>query len=242
MGKGNIVMAELVFPPRCRPPAMTPTTWNRSRTATRSQDDLIATNRSSSGKRISRVTLDPKTGAVASLLHKASGRETIDERRAPFRISTGRRIRISPGVPSRPPDTTPPPRKARLDWFAKGPLFATVRAHHRWKYLNFETRVTLWPAGRTWRSSAACLRKSRRFSGRHRAPYGYEFGLLAVVRAGFRDLEGRARLSAGGRSDREKRLPRPDVRRSTGKRRGPAGASSRHAMVRSATRKGPWGT
>lgn len=90
-----------------------------------------------------RVGLDPVTGAVASLIHKPSGRETLDGRRGAFPHFTGR---PNPNLSLRP---KPPERydsalsTGQLDWVAKGPLFATVRAKHRWKYLNYETRVTL---------------------------------------------------------------------------------------------------
>jgi len=33
--------------------------------------------------------------------------------------------------------------KAKIDWLAQGPLWCTLRAQHAWRYLNFETRVTL---------------------------------------------------------------------------------------------------
>ncbi len=96
-----------------------------------------------------RVRLDPKTGAVASLVHKKSGREMIDEKGGAFPHFKGT---PNPNLSRRPQ----PPAKydsatsqGRLDWYAKGPMFATVRAHHRWKYLSFETRVTL-SAGRPY--------------------------------------------------------------------------------------------
>lgn len=90
-----------------------------------------------------RVALDPATGAITSLIHKSSGRDTIDGKRCAFPRFTGR---PNPNLSRR---TEPPSHydsassKASLDWVAKGPLLATVRAQHRWKYLNFETRVTL---------------------------------------------------------------------------------------------------
>ncbi len=120
-----------------------------------------------------RVELDAVTGAVASLIHKASGRETIDGQRSPFPRFTGKpnpNLSLHPAPPAnydsaaaaaRPgsalaqlgmraaPATEPAPPKPDLDWVAKGPLLATVRARHHWKYLSFETRVTL-AAGRPY--------------------------------------------------------------------------------------------
>jgi alpha-mannosidase len=90
-----------------------------------------------------RVRLDPKTGAVASLIHKAAGRETIDEKRGAFPHFVGTpnpNLSLRPQPPGRYDSAT---SQARLDWFAKGPMYATVRARHGWKYLGYETRVTL---------------------------------------------------------------------------------------------------
>ncbi len=48
--------------------------------------------------------------------------------------------------PSPPANYDSATSQARLDWVALGPLFATVRARHRWKYMTYETRVTLCAA------------------------------------------------------------------------------------------------
>ena len=47
--------------------------------------------------------------------------------------------------------------KAAIDWLAKGPVRAEVRARHALPYLKFETRVSLCGRARpTWKSTAAC--------------------------------------------------------------------------------------
>jgi len=90
-----------------------------------------------------RVKLDPKTGAVAGLVSKASGDEMLDPAQGAFPRFTGR---PAPGMSTRPePPASYDSRdsKAQIDWLAKGPLFSTMRARHTWKYLNFETRISL---------------------------------------------------------------------------------------------------
>jgi hypothetical protein len=89
-----------------------------------------------------RVRLDPATGGVAGLVEKASDREALDPAQAFPRFAG----RPNPNLSTRP---NPPAfydsakSKAQIDWLAKGPLWATVRAQHAWPYLKFETRVTL---------------------------------------------------------------------------------------------------
>ena len=88
------------------------------------------------------VALDPTTGAIASLIHKQSGREMIGQHGA-FPRFTGvpnPNLSLRPSPPANYDSAT---SHGQLDWLAHGPLFATVRARHRWKYLIFETRVTL---------------------------------------------------------------------------------------------------
>jgi alpha-mannosidase len=90
-----------------------------------------------------RVKLDPKTGSVAGLVSKTSGDEMLDPAQGAFPRFAGR---PAPGMSTRPePPASYDSRdsKAQIDWLAKGPLFSTVRARHTWKYLNFETRVSL---------------------------------------------------------------------------------------------------
>ncbi len=90
-----------------------------------------------------RVTLDTATGAVASLVHKPSGRETIDGKQAAFPHFTGRpnpNLSLKPKPPAFYDSAT---SKGQVDWIAQSPLLATLRAQHRWPYLTYETRVTL---------------------------------------------------------------------------------------------------
>jgi len=90
-----------------------------------------------------RVALDPATGAVASLVHKSSGREMLDGKRGAFPHFAGRpnpNLSRTPNPPARYDSAT---SKAQIDWTERGPLRATVRARHRWQYLTFETRVSL---------------------------------------------------------------------------------------------------
>ena len=90
-----------------------------------------------------RVALNPTTGAIASLIHKQSEREMLDGQRAAFPRFTGVPNPNLSLRPSPPANYDSASSQGRLDWMARGPLFATVRARHRWKYMNFETRVTL---------------------------------------------------------------------------------------------------
>ncbi len=90
-----------------------------------------------------RVRLDAATGGIASLAAKPSGLEMLEPGSAAFPHFHGR---PNPSLATRP---QPPASydsgtsKARIDWLARGPLWATLRAQHSWKYLMFETRVTL---------------------------------------------------------------------------------------------------
>ncbi len=96
-----------------------------------------------------RVALDPATGAIANLMHKASGREMLAGQGGAFPRFTGvpnPNLSLRPSPPANYDSAT---SKGRLDWVARGPVFATVRARHRWKYLHIETRVTLC-AGRPY--------------------------------------------------------------------------------------------
>jgi hypothetical protein len=90
-----------------------------------------------------RVQLDPTTGGIASLIDKRSGREMLDSKLGAFPHFTGRpnpNLSLTP----QPPDFYDSANsKAGIDWLANGPMFATVRAQHGWKYMRFETRVTL---------------------------------------------------------------------------------------------------
>ncbi len=148
--QGNIIMAELAFPAAAVPSAGYDTYYLESVAGPRPDAKTDLTYDESKllmENEYLRVRLDPKTGAVASLVYKKSGREMIDGTGGAFPHFTGipnPNLSLHPQPPARYDSGT---SQARLDWCAKGPMFATVCAHHRWKYLNFETRVTL---------SAAC--------------------------------------------------------------------------------------
>jgi alpha-mannosidase len=89
------------------------------------------------------VRLDPTTGGIVSLVHKASGREMLNASQGACPRLTGK---PNPNLSLRP---NPPAfydtakSKAAIDWLAKGPLYAEVRAQHALPYLRFETRIRL---------------------------------------------------------------------------------------------------
>jgi alpha-mannosidase len=119
----------LEFSPQNLPPSKTDLRFDESRLTM--ENDFL------------RVRLDPKTGGVAGLVSKASGEEMLDPAQGAFPRFTGN---PAPGLSTRPdPPASYDSRgsKAQIDWLAKGPLFSSVRARHPWKYLNFETRVSL---------------------------------------------------------------------------------------------------
>src|SRR5512140_455986 len=93
-----------------------------------------------------RVRLDPVTGGVAGLVAKSSGQEMLDPAGGVFPRFTGRPNPLLPTRPEPPASYDSGTSKAKIDWIARGPLWATLRAQHSWKYLKFETRVTLTAA------------------------------------------------------------------------------------------------
>lgn len=90
-----------------------------------------------------RVRLDPNTGGVVSLVDKSSGQESLDSGPGAFPHFTGRPNPTLPTRPNAPAFYDSAKSKAEIDWIAEGPLWATLRAQHAWKYLKFETRVSL---------------------------------------------------------------------------------------------------
>jgi alpha-mannosidase len=90
-----------------------------------------------------RVRLDPTTGGIVSLVHKPSGREMLNAGQGACPRLTGR---PNPNLSLRP---NPPQfydtakSKAAIDWLARGPLYAEVRAQHALPYMRFETRIKL---------------------------------------------------------------------------------------------------
>ena len=89
-----------------------------------------------------RVRLDPKTGAIAGLTAKGGG-EMLDPAQGAFPRFTGKPTKSLSTRPDPPAEYDSRDSKAAIDWLARGPLWATVRAQHSWKYLKFETRITV---------------------------------------------------------------------------------------------------
>jgi alpha-mannosidase len=96
-----------------------------------------------------RVRLDPKTGAVAGLESTAGGGNALEPTTGTFPRFTGRPTKALSTRPNPPDQYDSASSQARIDWPARGPLWATVRAQHSWPNLKFETRVTL-AAGRPY--------------------------------------------------------------------------------------------
>jgi len=90
-----------------------------------------------------KVRLDPLSGGVMSLVNKRLKREAIEGAGGAFPVLTGK---PNPNLSLRP---QPPAiydsskSQAQIDWIERGPVRATVRSQHLWKYMAFETRVTI---------------------------------------------------------------------------------------------------
>jgi hypothetical protein len=80
---------------------------------------------------------------VASLFHKPTSRETLDSTDGAFPRLTGRPNPNLSRKPNPPSFYDTAKSKAQIDWLAKGPLQAELRARHSLPYLQFETRVSL---------------------------------------------------------------------------------------------------
>jgi len=98
-----------------------------------------------------RIKLDPTTGAVSSLMDKKSGQEMLDTQKGAFPVFSGRPnpdaytaqkryVKKPQEVPARYDSSK---SKAEIRWTETGPLRATLRAHHSWPFLQFETNVML---------------------------------------------------------------------------------------------------
>jgi alpha-mannosidase len=90
-----------------------------------------------------RVRLDPATRGVAALLHKPTGHDMLDGADGAFPRLSGRPNPNLSRKPNPPAFFDTAKSKAQLDWLAKGPLQAELRARHSLPYLEFETRVSL---------------------------------------------------------------------------------------------------
>jgi hypothetical protein len=90
-----------------------------------------------------RVRLNPATGGVATLVHKPTGHEMLDDADGAFPRLTGRPNPNLSRKPNPPAFFDTAKSKAQIDWLSKGPLQAELRARHSLPYLEFETRVSL---------------------------------------------------------------------------------------------------
>ncbi len=92
-----------------------------------------------------RVRLSPQTGGIVSLVHKASGREMLDARKGAFPRFTGKPNLAMAKLTRREPPAfyDSAQSRASIDWLAKGPVQAEVRAQHEMPELRFETRISL---------------------------------------------------------------------------------------------------
>ena len=77
------------------------------------------------------------------LVDKRTGREMLDAADGAFPRLTGRPNPNLSRKPNPPAFYDSAKSKAQIDWLAKGPLWAEVRAQHSLPYLQFETRVSL---------------------------------------------------------------------------------------------------
>jgi hypothetical protein len=97
-----------------------------------------------------KMAFDSTNGAVTRLFDKRSGQEMLASSRGPFPTFRGRpnpdayiQKRYVKKVPEIPASYDSSSSKAEITWIQKGPLVATLRAHHKWPFLEFETNVTL---------------------------------------------------------------------------------------------------
>ncbi|MEW5902576.1 MAG: glycoside hydrolase family 38 C-terminal domain-containing protein, partial [Acidobacteriota bacterium] len=89
------------------------------------------------------VQLDPKNGAIRSLLEKRTGRELLDESRPAFPALRGKPNASYPLQKEIPSLYDSSSSKAEIGWLERGPVRAVLRARHRLPHLVFETRVVL---------------------------------------------------------------------------------------------------
>ena len=143
---GRLVMVDVAFQAREVPPAgydtyaleFAPAAVAPMKTELRIDESNLALE-----NEFLRVRLDPTAGGVSSLVDKSSGQEMLDPAGGIFPRFTGRPNPLLPTRPEPPAAYDSGTSKAKIDWIASGPLWATLRAQHAWKYLKFETRVTL---------------------------------------------------------------------------------------------------
>jgi alpha-mannosidase len=92
-----------------------------------------------------KVRLSPTTGAIVSLIHKPTGRETLAGDKCAYPKFTGTpNQNYFANIGGRPPAFYDSSKsKAAIDWLEKGPVRAVVRAQHVWPAMRFETRISL---------------------------------------------------------------------------------------------------
>jgi alpha-mannosidase len=144
--QGNLIVANVAFPAKEVPSAGYDTYYVdfAPQAAASAKTDLqIDEAKLTLENEHVRVRLDPTTGGIVSLVHKPSGREMLDAGQGACPRLTGK---PNPNLSLR---TKPPAShdtaksKAAIDWLARGPLYAEVRAQHAMPYLRFETRIKL---------------------------------------------------------------------------------------------------
>jgi hypothetical protein len=143
---GSIVVAELAFLAREVPPAGYDTyslEFSSGAGSPAGTDLRVDESRLVLENEFLRVRLDATTGGVAGLAAKPPGVEMLDPAGGTFPRFQGRPNPTLPTRPEPPAAYDSGASKAQIDWLARGPLWATVRAQQSWKYLKFETRVTL---------------------------------------------------------------------------------------------------
>ncbi len=143
---GDLVTAEGVFLARDVPPAGYDTyslEFSSGAVPPAGTDLRVDESRLTMENEFLRVRLDPVTGGVLGLAAKPSGGELVDPSGGAFPRFGGRPNPTLPTRPEPPGSYDSSGSNAEIDWLARGPLWATLRAQHSWKYLKFETRVSL---------------------------------------------------------------------------------------------------
>lgn len=96
-----------------------------------------------------RVAFDGETGTVKSLLDKHTRKEMLREGDGRFPVLRGRPSDTYPLHSGAPECVDSSQSKAQLTWIENGPVRATLRARHKWPYIEFETFITLTPESRS---------------------------------------------------------------------------------------------
>ncbi len=89
------------------------------------------------------IQIDPQIGAIRSLFDKRLGKEMIAQDGDMFPIYRAKPNQSFPLRPNIAADYDGNKTRAVLTWVKKGPVFATLKAHHVWDNTTYETQVTL---------------------------------------------------------------------------------------------------